>query len=175
MLRLRSEKILFSLAVIFLALAYISRGWIFIGLAILCWSFGFAVFGISVSVERRPRGIISLCEDCDQLLLITPTNQAPEYSGASDYAEIPKDNMRDFVRRHASHEIKCLDVIFGPWHKGPIDDPMTPSYLVARHKGKLFFIKRHRKSIMEPMGYELIEKGLYDFAWRWRFTRLVFK
>jgi hypothetical protein len=117
-----------------------------------------------------------MCGDCNELILVTSTNQAPEYSGVPDFEEIPKDDMREFVIKHSSHGIKYLDVIFGPWHKGPIGDPMTPSYLIARHKRKLFFIKRHRKSIMESRIYELVaKKGLRDFGWRWRIARLAFQ
>jgi len=179
MFRLRSEKVLFVVTVFFFILAWVLKGWIFVTLTAIVSLLGLSVTVISLMVEiRLSRGRIKLltfCSLCKKILPIIPENQAPEYGPAPDFVEIPRDDMLKFEKEHEQHIRYLLEVIFGPWRRGPIGDPMTPGYLVARHKRNLFFVKRHRKSIMEPMSYELVEKGLPDFSWRWRFARLAFK
>jgi hypothetical protein len=175
MLSLRSEKVLIALTVIFFVLTWIFKGWILFGLTVLCCFLGFCITIVSIYLDRRIKGSIAFCPFCKKLLLFTSANLAPEYGPGPGHAEIQKNDMLDFVKEHSMHQIDYLEVIFGPWHKGPIGDPMTPSFFVARFKRKLFFIKRSRQSIMEPMSYELLEKGLPAFNWRWRFARLAFK
>jgi len=176
MFRLRSEKVLLALAVFFFILAAVFSSWTFVWLTGIIAVLAIAVTIFSFVVELRQKQgaikIIAFCSLCRKLLPLTTTNQAPEYSLGPDYDQITKDDMAEFVKKHSFHQIKYLEVIFGPWRKSPIADPMKTSYIGARFGRKLFFIKRSRQTIMEPLKYELMEK-LPDFGWREKIIRLA--
>jgi len=127
---------------------------------------------------KRESGIkkLALCPKCRSLVLIPSASQIPRYNPPQCGEESFIDDVREFEKKHSKHRIKHLEVIFGLWRKkkeNPMD-PMGTTYLVGLHESTIFFIKRSRKSIEDPMTYEILKEVPPEFKWRWLLIRLLF-
>ncbi len=125
---------------------------------------------------KRKSGIkeVALCTKCHKLALVPSINQIPRYNPPQCVEEPFTDDLQEFKREHSGHKIKYLEVIFGLWQKGKVEDPMAPTYLVALHEGIVFFIKRFREKIEEPMRYSLLKGVPPGFKLRGWLVRLLF-
>lgn len=179
MIKIRNKKVFFVLTMLFFFFGCIFKIWALVCVAVIVWLLWLlkrsALIIVGIKAKKRKSAIktIALCPQCRELLLVTPTNQAPAYL-SPDCEETPRDDMRDFLQRHSSGHIKFLEVIFGPWRRKELTkDLLAPSYVVAQHSGKLFLIKRHKEGFADPMRYELLENAPHEFRWRWLLIRLL--
>lgn len=151
MLGAKNEKFLWVLTVFFLILALVFKSSILGWLAAITFFFAVIIAGFLFRVATKETKLIAFCPRCNEL------------------------SSSNFKLRHLGHTTKYLEIIFGPWRRGPIEDPMIPSYIVARHNGKIFFIKRSKENVDDPMSYEFVEDEPHDFRWRWRLIRLILR
>lgn len=102
------------------------------------------------------------CRGCNEVHKVTPFDQAPIYEMQGSRArEIPTDDRRRFMERHAGHAIEELSSVSEDWlePQGAID-PMAESYVFVANGRYLFLLHRSRRSIAEPVVYRVMPRQL---------------
>ena len=94
------------------------------------------------------------CCGCNEVHKVTPFDKAPTYDlQGSTVREIPTDDRRRFMERHASHAIEELSSVAENWLKPQSAiDPMADSYVFVANERYFFLVHRSRRSIAEPIG-----------------------
>lgn len=112
------------------------------------------------------------CIDCNALYVVTPFDQIPEYvrdemvkdmQGESfpEYRAIDKNDNSAFSHDHRGHSLETLSVVENSYYsEGPYFDPHRILYFEATNGKDTFLIKRWRKSISEPVRYEVVPAKL---------------
>jgi len=102
------------------------------------------------------------CRNCNEVHHVTPFDKAPEYIWAEGEArELPRDDWRDFMHRHAGHRLESLrSVGESCLVSGEAADPMKVDYIEVTNGHDLFLIRSHRKNIAEPLSFELVQGRL---------------
>jgi hypothetical protein len=102
------------------------------------------------------------CRNCNEVHHVTPFDKAPEYIWDDGEAkEIPRDDWRDFMHRHAGHRLEALrSVAENCVVSGEAADPMKVDYIEVTNGHDLFLIRSHRKNIEEPLSFELVQGRL---------------
>ena len=104
------------------------------------------------------------CRNCDAIHHISPFDKAPVYTVLSDgIEETSTDDWREFMQRHANHKLEPLEST-GEQHftHGSAVDPMGVGYIEVTNGYDHSLLRRSRKSITEPLTYELIEGTIVD-------------
>jgi hypothetical protein len=104
------------------------------------------------------------CRNCDAIHHISPFDKAPVYTVLSDgIEETSTDDWREFMQRHANHKLEPLEST-GEQHftHGSPANPMGVGYIEVTNGYDHFLLRRSRKSITEPLTYELIEGTIVD-------------
>jgi len=102
------------------------------------------------------------CKNCDEIFMKTPFDQYPEYevdSGRSreNFRSIQRDDFQDFLIHHHGHQLENLKIIEDSWvSEKPYSEPIKISFFKATNGKDKFVIKKFRKSIDEPLKYQLI-------------------
>ena len=108
------------------------------------------------------------CIDCNAIHAITPFDQAPEYSSparteqcqsgcAIEYDAIDKDDYAAFVHKHSGHSTEQLSIIENSlYSEGPYFDPSRVLYFETTNGTETFLIKRWRRSVADPVRYEMV-------------------
>src|SRR5919106_3853556 len=104
------------------------------------------------------------CRNCEAIHHISPFDKAPIYAVLSDgIVETAADDWRQFMQQHANHKLEPLEST-GEQHftHGSPADPMGMGYIEVTNGRDCFLLRRSRKSITEPLTYELIEGKIVD-------------
>lgn len=103
-----------------------------------------------------------LCRNCSEIHHVTPFDKTPTYAVVRGEArEIPTDDWRKFMERHAGHKLEGLKGV-GEKHY-PAGQPMGPmkvGYIEVTNGQDLFALRSSRKSVEEPLNFQLIRGRL---------------
>ena len=112
------------------------------------------------------------CIDCNAIHAVTPFDQASEYTATDtagsrsavhgiEYDTIEKNDYAAFAHKHAGHHIENLTVIENSsYSEGPYFDPHRVLYFQSTNGKETFLIKRWRRSIADPVRYEMVPAKL---------------
>ena len=112
------------------------------------------------------------CIDCNAIHAITSLDQAPEYISAAtadgrstahdvEYDAIEKNDYAAFAHTHAGHHMENLTIIENSsYSEGPYFDPHRVLYFETTNGKDRFLIKRWRRSIADPVRYEMVPATL---------------
>jgi hypothetical protein len=106
------------------------------------------------------------CRGCNEVHKVTPFDQAPIYElQGSNVREIPTDDRRQFMQRHAGHAIEELSSVDEDWLKPQSAiDPMAESYVFVANERYFFLLQRSRRSITDPIVYQVMPRQLLPSA-----------
>ena len=106
------------------------------------------------------------CRGCNEVHKVTPFDQAPIYElQGSNVREIPTDDRRQFIERHAGHAIEELSSVAEDWLKPQsASDPMAESYVFVANERYFFLLRRSRRSIADPIVYQVMPRRLLPSA-----------
>jgi hypothetical protein len=104
------------------------------------------------------------CCVCSAIHHVTPFDKAPIYARLENtLEERAADDWRAFMERHAGHRLEPLkasgETLF-PY--GSPRDPMSVAYVEVTNGHDRYLVRRRRRSIQEPMSYELISGRLTE-------------
>jgi hypothetical protein len=106
-----------------------------------------------------------LCRKCDALHHITRFDSAAptDYISPGEAREIPEDDRRAFMHRHAGHKLEALKAV-GDYYipQGVVADPMAVAYLKVTNGKREFLLRRSRGDILEPRKFERIDGNLSE-------------
>jgi hypothetical protein len=102
------------------------------------------------------------CCRCDAVHHVSRFDNAPLYVLAgNEVEEQATDDWRAFMEQHAGHRLEPLkgtgEKVF-PW--GAPLDPMSVGYIEVTNGEDRFVLRRTRRSIQEPLSYELVHGHL---------------
>lgn len=102
------------------------------------------------------------CRRCGDVHHVTRFDQAPLYHrDAHGVAEIPADDRRAFLDRHAGHRIEELTAVSeAKVRNDRVNDPMTTRSVEVSNGETLFVVRASRKNIAEPLTYRLVPTQL---------------
>jgi len=104
------------------------------------------------------------CCVCDAIHHVSTFDKAPTYVFLRDEVEsLATDDWRLFMAQHAGHRLEPLKASGEKlWSDGSPPDPMSVVYFEVTNGQDRYVLRRARKSIQDPMGYELIRGRLAD-------------
>ncbi len=112
------------------------------------------------------------CIECNALYVATPYDQTPEYvrddmrddvhrQYCSEYREAEKNDYQVFFHEHRGHALENLSVIENSFYsEGPYFDPHRILYFETTNGKETFLIKRWRRSVLEPVHYDVVPAKL---------------
>jgi len=112
------------------------------------------------------------CIDCNVIHAVTPFEQAAEYiltdcpegrspEYAIEYSAVEKNDYAEFVNKHQGHCMEDLTIIENSsYSEGPYFDPHRVLYFETTNGKDTFLIKRWRRSIADPVRYEVVPAKL---------------
>ena len=112
------------------------------------------------------------CIDCNAIHAVTPFDQAPEYTATDptegrsavhgiEYDTIEKNDYAAFAHKHAGHQTEILTVVENySYSEGPYFDPHRVLYFQSTNGKDTFLIKRWRRSVAEPVRYDVVPAKL---------------
>jgi hypothetical protein len=104
------------------------------------------------------------CRVCDAIHHVSAFDKAPVYDCRGNQPEErDTDDWRTFMDRHAGHRLEPLKAsgeTFFPY--GSPRDPMSVAYVEVTNGHDRYLVRRSRRSIQEPMSYELISGRLAE-------------
>jgi hypothetical protein len=104
------------------------------------------------------------CCVCDAIHHVSPFDKAPVYAWLGhQLEERATDDWRAFMERHAGHRLEPLKACgetFFPC--GSPLDPMGVAYVEVTNGHDRYLVRRRRRSIQEPLSYELISGRLAE-------------
>ena len=106
------------------------------------------------------------CCVCDAVHHVSPFDKAPTYTLEGETVEAQAtDDWRLFMAQHAGHRLEPLrasgEKLFPGGRSG---DPMGVGYIEVTNGQDRYVLRRARKSIQEPMNYELIRGRLSSIS-----------
>jgi len=89
---------------------------------------------------------------------MSPFEKAPEYSvDQSEVNQLPIDDWGVFMKRHTGHKLQALRSAGERYCPGGIStDPMDVEYIEVTNGKEWFVIRSFRKSIEEPLSFEIV-------------------
>jgi hypothetical protein len=105
------------------------------------------------------------CRECDKLHHITRFDGAPAYvMEGGEERQLSRDDGRAFLERHTGHPLEALTEVGEKcFPVGAAGDPMRVGYVEATNGRESFVIRRFRKTIAEPLEFELIRGRLKPY------------
>ena len=105
------------------------------------------------------------CRECDKLHHITRFDGAPAYvMEGREEREISRDDGHAFLESHAGHPLETLrEVGEKCFPVGAAGDPMRVGYVEATNGRESFVIRSFRRTIAEPLEFELIRGRLKPY------------
>jgi hypothetical protein len=104
------------------------------------------------------------CRVCDAIHHVSAFDKVPVYDCRGNQPEErDTDDWRTFMDRHAGHRLEPLKAsgeTFFPY--GSPRDPMSVAYVEVTNGHDRYLVRRSRRSIQEPMSYELISGRLAE-------------
>ena len=103
------------------------------------------------------------CIECSELGLLSPVDQSPEYDNdQGEWSVTERDDKAAFLERHQGHRLEELQIIEdSAISHEDYGEPVGASYFEATNGQERFVVKRFRKSVSDPQGYELIPGKLH--------------
>lgn len=107
------------------------------------------------------------CRRCDAVHHVTSCDRAPRYNyneyTDSELDEIPADDWRAFMKEHEGHRLEPLEASGEKYFcQGPMSDPMGVAYIEVTNGRDHLLLRQSRKSIAEPLRFELTRDRLID-------------
>lgn len=106
------------------------------------------------------------CCTCDAVHHVSPFDKAPTYILVGETVEAQAtDDWRLFMAQHAGHRLEPLQANGEKLlPEGSSMDPMSVGYIEVTNGQDRYVLRRARKSIQEPMNYELIPGHLVSLG-----------
>lgn len=103
------------------------------------------------------------CARCNALALFSPLDQTPEYqTNGEKVTVLERDDHASFMETHRGHPLEELhDTEDSLISYQDYVEPMRTSYFEVTNGEQRFVVKKFRKSIFDPMSYELIAGKLH--------------
>jgi hypothetical protein len=100
------------------------------------------------------------CIDCNAVHHVTPFDTAPIFvSDGLQIRELPQDDRRNFIDRHFGHRInELISVAETRDVSGDSVDLMKEAYIETTDGKASFVLRSFRKSIADPLTYEIIPR-----------------
>jgi hypothetical protein len=97
------------------------------------------------------------CRNCNEIHHVNSFDKAPVYvlSGLQ-VNEVSADDWRAFMDRHSGHRLEGLESLGGRFSSGQVADPMREQYTEVTNGQEWFVVRSFRKSVEEPLRFELI-------------------
>jgi hypothetical protein len=103
------------------------------------------------------------CRNCVAIHHVSSFDRFPFYQIASgDIHEIPANDWRDFMARHAGHRLEPLTATGKDYFPGGPADPMGAVYIEASNGSETPILRRSRRNIDEPVRYEIVRGRLIE-------------
>jgi hypothetical protein len=107
------------------------------------------------------------CRKCDAVHHVTSWDRAPQYSYNNyidgELDEIPADDWRAFMKQHEGHRLEPLKAVGEKYFcEGSMSDPMGVAYIKVTNGHDHLLLRQSRKSIAEPLSFELTRGRLID-------------
>jgi hypothetical protein len=104
------------------------------------------------------------CRNCDAVHHVTSCDKAPLYGYIGrELEEMPADDWRAFMKRHEGHRIEPLEAVGEKYFcQGSVSDPMSVAYIEVTNGHDHLLLCQTRKSIYEPLSFELTPGRLID-------------
>jgi len=103
------------------------------------------------------------CRNCGAIHHVSSFDRFPSYQIASgEIQEIPANDWRDFMARHAGHKLEPLTATGNNYFPGGSADPMRAIYIEASNGSETLVLRRSRGSIEEPVRYEIVKGRLIE-------------
>jgi hypothetical protein len=101
------------------------------------------------------------CIDCNEVINMADQDFTPHYTWHEGELQEHEANDREvFEQAHKGHLTEYLTSLTTPISDQPYREPVKTSYFEATNGTKNFLIKRWRRSIDEPVIYEIIDGRL---------------
>ena len=105
------------------------------------------------------------CRKCDAVHHVTSYDKAPRFSSNIDgeLDEMPADDWRAFMKEHEGHRLEPLEALGEKYFcQASMSDPMGVAYIEVSNGRDHLLLRRSRKSIAEPLRFELTPDRLID-------------
>lgn len=104
------------------------------------------------------------CRNCEAIHHVSSFDRAPVYQIISgEVHETAANDWRDFMARHAGHKLEALTATRNDYFPdGSVADPMSPAYIEASNGNETLLLRRTRRSIEEPVRYEILKGRLIE-------------
>lgn len=108
------------------------------------------------------------CRNCGDVHHVSPYDRAPVYEFCGGEAvEVCANDWRDFMASHAGHKLEPLVSARNEYHpNGAVVDPMAVVYMEASNGKDTLLLRRSRRTIHEPVRYEIVEGRLVETGLR---------
>lgn len=101
------------------------------------------------------------CCNCNEIHHITPFDKASLFAfREGEVREVAMDDWRAFMRQHWGHKLERLRGSGKRYTPGKTWDPMETRYVEVTNGRELFVLKAFRKSIEEPLRFEIVRGRL---------------
>jgi hypothetical protein len=82
---------------------------------------------------------------------------------SGEVQEIPANDWQEFMAKHAGHKLEPLTATGKDYFPGgSAADPMTAAYIEASNGSETLLLRRSRRSIDEPVRYEILKGRLVE-------------
>jgi hypothetical protein len=104
------------------------------------------------------------CRNCGAIHHITPFDRSPLFIlAAGELQETLTNDWRDFMAQHAGHRLEPLSATGNDYFPdGSAVDPMSVAYIEASNGNETLLLCRSRRSIEEPVRYEIVKGRLVE-------------
>ncbi len=102
------------------------------------------------------------CRDCEVVFRSSPHDRAPEYRPSAEgyaegYTEVARDDLLEFLTRHARHRLESLRPCGDPvWCGEGIWDATAHVYWPVSNGGEPFVVEGWRDGVGQPMRYRTV-------------------
>jgi hypothetical protein len=102
------------------------------------------------------------CRNCGAIHHVSSFDREPIYRfAAGEVEEIPANDWRAFMDRHAGHRLEPLKATGDDYFpSGKCFDPMSVRYIEVSNGAETLLLRRSRSSIDEPFRYEIVSGRL---------------
>ncbi len=102
------------------------------------------------------------CRNCGAVHHVSAFDREPIYSFAGgEVEEMPANDWRDFMDRHAGHRLEPLKATGDDYFPGgKAFDPMSAGYIEVSNGTETLLLRRSRSTIEEPFHYEIVNGRL---------------
>jgi hypothetical protein len=104
------------------------------------------------------------CRNCGAIHHVSSFDRSPLYQNVSgEVQEIPANDWQEFMAKHAGHKLEPLTATGKDYFPGgSAADPMTAAYIEASNGSETLLLRRSRRSIDEPVRYEILKGRLVE-------------